>query len=244
MQTPPPAVLPWAGVILPIDGPSDRLPNATSISDRIRGLRAGTGSAAVAYRAALGTRADEDVLGLARDADMAINDDGLISGIEIKAYFKRRLRVDVNDTIDPAPGDSDTVLAKKALFSILRRFVFLVAAAEPGATGAVSGVGVDVLPCAGFDLGAPVGTAATPGITETTGAEPPGFKIWLFPATLLHKEVERVLCATEDDVFQLYVPAAQTTVTECGIVNGLYTARYYGLDTAGWSDNWASSSAP
>jgi hypothetical protein len=58
---------------------------------------------------------------------------------------------------------------------------------------------------------------------------------------LLHPEVERVLCATDDDVFQLYVPEDQTSVSECGIVNGLYSAHYYGLDTAGWTDNWATS---
>jgi hypothetical protein len=240
MMPAPPAVLPWAGVILPIDGPSDELPNAVSIAERLRALRAGTGSDAVAYRAAVasGTWTEEDVLGLARDADQAINDDGLISGFEMKAYFKRRLGVDVDDMVTPQPGDSDAVKAKKALFSILRRFVFAIAAAEPGATGAVGSVGVDVLPCDQYDL------AGHDGIQPATGPAPGGYKIWLFSAKLLHPQVEKVLCANDDDVFRLYVPEAETSVSECGIVNGLYTARYYGLDTAGWADNWASSSAP
>lgn len=180
---------------------------------------------------------------LVRAADTKLGADGNTSLAELVAYVKQQFGATV--TLDPwsvtypAADPPEWWLVKssfecafQALYSGAKQIAQPQFSTLPTPSGSGFCETVDLLAHQGR------GTTFTGHVVGVTMGQK-DYEVVMMSASLLQPGIRSLLCLKPQDQLKLYVPYGKPVISECGLVNGLYRASYYNLDSRVEPDNWS-----
>ncbi len=194
-----------------------------------------------------GTWEANHLVSLARAADAAYGQDGKTSFSELAIHFSKTF--DATITLEPwsityaeERGRTSSALTGEMAFRCAHQLFRAAARERAGLPPSASpGVALGMTRCDTIDLLALQGNGSRfTGSTATATMGQKQYEIVMLRASVLQEPVRKLLCLEPGDELKLYVPYGEHAISECALVNGVYTASKQGLTGFGYTDNWAA----